>query len=118
MYYKHINIIPNMEHFVREIIKTKHFLMELPKILENSPFKVSYIVDQIGIPRTTFYNKLRTNTFTVIELEKIVSVIDPQEYQLTLLDQSLERAFDDIKNNRVRNHEDVMRDIRKKLGNN
>lgn len=104
-----------MRHFVKEIIKTREFLNQLPEILERSQFKVSYVVNEMGIPRSTFYNKLKSKTFTISELEKIVSVVDPQEYQLTLLSESLERSFDDIKNNRVKDHEDVMNAVRERL---
>lgn len=104
-----------MRHFTKEIIKTREFSDNLPEILDSSPYKINHIVNELGIPRSTFYNKMKGKTFTINELEKIVSVIDPQEYNLVLLSESLERSLDDLKNNRILSHEDVMNRVRQRL---
>ncbi|MDY6026218.1 hypothetical protein [Bergeyella zoohelcum] len=95
---------------IREVIEYKNILSGIEGMLNNSPFKKNYIIEQVGIPAPTFYRKLKSLSFTPDEVLKIVSIVRPQEAMLY----EIERAEDDYKNGRVEEHRDYMRKLRQK----
>lgn len=95
---------------IQEIIAYKNILSGIEGLLEKSPFKKNYIIEQIGIPAPTFYRKLKSLSFTPDEVLKIITVVKPQEALLY----EIEKAEDDYRNGRVQEHKEYMTELRKK----
>lgn len=48
---------------------------DMDGILSNSPLKINYLADKIGVGRTHFYNKRKNQKFTVEEIETLINEI-------------------------------------------
>lgn len=96
---------------IQSIIKYRETLENLPNILAKSPFKKNYIIEQIGMPRPTFYRKLKNLTFTADEMFSIAKIINPQETALIELKNSLEKGRNDFSNGNITAHDDVVKKI-------
>ncbi|AZZ57804.1 hypothetical protein [Riemerella anatipestifer] len=95
---------------IQEVIAYKNVLNGIESLLDNSPFKKNYIIEQVGIPAPTFYRKLKALSFTPDEVLKILTLVKPQEALLY----EIEMAENDYKNGRVREHKEYMKELRKK----
>ena len=96
---------------ISQIIEYKNILSSIDDLMNKSPYKKHYIVEQTGIPMPTFYRKLKYLTFTPDELMKIAKIISPDEYSDFELKQSLERAIFDKKEGRTISNEHMMKEI-------
>ncbi|WP_018674533.1 hypothetical protein [Riemerella columbina] len=95
---------------IQEVIAYKNVLDGIEGLLDKSPFKKTYIIEQVGIPAPTFYRKLKSLTFTPDEVLKILTLLKPQEALLY----EIEKAEADYKNGRVQEHREYMKDLREK----
>lgn len=95
---------------IQEILEYKNILQGVEGILNRSPLKKSYIIEQIGIPAPTFYRKLKSLTFTPDEMLKIATIVNPKEALLL----ELQNAEKDYKEGRVKDHKEVMTYLRNK----
>lgn len=60
----------------RIISEYESLLSKVDELVENSPFKLSYIIEKMQMTRTTFYNKRKQASFNTDELKKLFSIID------------------------------------------
>lgn len=95
---------------IQEILEYKNILQGVEGILNRSPLKKSYIIEQIGIPAPTFYRKLKSLTFTPDEMLKIATIVNPKE--ALLLD--LQSAEKDYEEGKIKDHKEVMTYLRNK----
>jgi hypothetical protein len=100
---------------IQEIMIYKNLVGGIDELMNKSPFKKNYIIEKIGMPNPTFYRKLKTSTFTVDEVLEIAKILNPEEYYLMELKESIKRGKEDYKNGRFSNHEDAVNEIRKEL---
>lgn len=99
---------------IQEIITYKSIVANLEDVLNDSPFKKNYIIEQIGIPSPTFYRKLKTQTFTPDEMLSIAKILSPEEnFRLELL-ADIEQGKRDLKNGNFITHEEMLEELRSK----
>ncbi len=100
---------------IKTVQKYNEYVRNIKTYIDKSPYKSSYIVKELGIPTTTFYRKLKENTFTLDEVEKLTRVLFPKEAYYQEIIEGLQKSEQDIIDGRVVDHEEVMKRIRKKL---
>ena len=100
---------------IAEVLNYKNVLRSLPELINDSPYKMNYIIKQTGITSPTFYRKLKQLSFTVDEVLKIARLLRPEEASLIELRDSLKRGKEDFKAGRVHEHQDVIDEIKKEL---
>ncbi len=100
---------------IQEIITYKNIVSNIEELMNKSPFKKNYIIEQVGIPSPTFYRKLKTQTFTPDEMLSIAKVLSPEEVYIMELKESIKRGKEDYKNGRFSSHEDAVNEIKKEL---
>lgn len=99
---------------IQEIITYKKIVHEIDELMNKSPYKKNYIIEQVGIPSPTFYRKLKTNSFTVDEILSIAKILSPEEYFLMELMDDLDKSRLDIMEGRTYKHEDIIRELKNK----
>ena len=90
-----------------EVQNYRQFLSNLPNKIKKSSFKASGIIKKTGIPKASFYQKMKNNSFTLIEVEKISHLLYLEEE----LDQRLAAGLEDIKKGRVHSEKEVLEDL-------
>ena len=90
-----------------EVQNYRQFLSNLPNKIKKSSFKASGIIKKTGIPKASFYQKMKNNSFTLIEVEKISHLLYLEEE----LDQRLAVGLEDIKKGRVHSEKEVLEDL-------
>jgi hypothetical protein len=83
--------------------------------IENSKFKKEYLIEQLGVSRATFYNKVKKKNFTIDEMVLLSTLLFPEEAKAFEIKEALRASQEDSKAGRKKNHKDVMSDVRKKL---
>jgi len=83
--------------------------------IENSKFKKEYLIEQLGVSRATFYNKVKKKNFTIDEMVILSTILFPEEAKAFEIKEALRISRADSKAGRTRNHKDVIADVRKKL---
>lgn len=82
---------------IEEFIKIQN---SIDKILKESPFKMSYIIEKSGIKKPTFFRKLKEKKFTAEELLAIARLVDQTRWRNETKEEileSLKRGEEDIK---------------------
>ncbi len=100
---------------IQEIIKYNEILENIPTFINESPYKKNYIIEKIGMKSATFYRKMKNLEFSPTEMMNIAKIIRPEEYSLYELKKSIMEAKNDYKEGRVRDHKDVMEEIKKEF---
>jgi hypothetical protein len=100
---------------IQEIIKYKNIVSGIDDLMNKSPFKKKYIIEQLGIPGPTFYRKLKSHTFTPDEMLSIAKILSPEEFYIMELKEEIRVAKLDYKEGRVFKHDDVIRELKKNL---
>ena len=95
---------------IQEILNYKKVVAEIETLINDSPYKKSYI-DKIGIAPATFYRKLNSQSFTPDEMLLLAKVLSPREALLLELGQS----ENDIQNGKYRDHAEVSKELRKQF---
>lgn len=99
---------------IQEIITYKKIVNEIDDLMNKSPYKKNYIIEQVGIPGPTFYRKLKTKSFTVDEILSIAKILSPEEYFLMELMADLDKSKLDIIEGRTYKHEDIILELKNK----
>lgn len=104
---------------ITEIEKFIDIQSNIDKILKESPFKMSYIIEKSGIKKPTFFKKLKEKRFTPEELLIIAKTVEIKKWQNETKNEilnSLEKAEEEIKNGNTLSYSKwkVERDIRLK----
>lgn len=80
-------------------------------MINDSPYKTSYLIDQLGMTKQNFYRKLKKEIWSPEEVLTITTILYPQEALMYQLEQSQL----DADNGRVLVHKDAMAALRKKF---
>lgn len=99
---------------IQEIIAYKNIVNDIEDLMNKSPFKKSYIIEQIGIPSPTFYRKLKTQTFSADEMLSIAKILSPEENYMLELKADIEQGKLDIKNGDFITHEEMLAKLKKR----
>lgn len=102
---------------IQEIITYKKLVNGIEELMNKSPYKKNYIIEQVGIPSPTFYRKLKAHSFTPDEMLSIAKILSPEEYYIMELKEELNQADSDYKEGRVYSHNDVVRELKLKYTN-
>lgn len=100
---------------IQQVIEYKNILNSLGELMDNSPYKKSYIIEKIGISAPTFYRKLKSCSFTADETLNIIRLLTPEEASLYDLKVSLEKGRQDYKKGKTFSRSEVIEDIKKLL---
>lgn len=93
-----------------------HYLETLPKLIENSDYKLDFFVKRLGISKPTMYRKLRENAFTSAEVEILTALLFPKEtYQNEML-AGIEQGRQDYKEGKTKTSKEVRGKIQEKYG--
>lgn len=88
----------------------------LPKLIENSDYKLEYFIKKLNISKPTMYRKLRENAFTNEEVKILTELLFPKDaYREEILGR-IEKGREDYKNERTKTSEEVRKSIREKYG--
>ncbi|MTH15254.1 hypothetical protein [Flavobacterium sp. LC2016-01] len=99
---------------IQEIIAYKKIVNGIEDLMNKSPFKKSYIIEQIGIPSPTFYRKLKTQTFSADEMLSIAKILSPEENFRLELKADIEQGKLDLKNGDFITHEEMLAELKSK----
>jgi len=99
---------------LQEIIAYKKIANQLDQLIENSPYKKKYIIDQLGLSSPTYYRKLQSQTFTINEMLAIAKLLYPEEYFKMELLAEIEEGKQDIINGKTTSHSEMVRKIKAK----
>jgi len=99
---------------LQEILAYRKVTSQIDELIENSPFKKKYIIEQLGLSGPTYYRKLQSQTFTVNEMLIIAKIISPEEFYKMELLSDIEEAKDDIKNKKTIPHSEMVKRIKAK----
>ncbi len=94
-----------------EVLNYRKFVASLPNRIRNSSFKSLKLIEKTGISKATFYKKLKTNSFSIDEVEKISKVLYVEE----LIDANIRKGEQDIAEGRIYEGKEVLEKLRKQL---
>ena len=97
------------------IYNYQNLLENLSVLIDESRYKKDYLINELGLSRATFYNKLRKRNFTISEMLRLGVILFPEEAKAFEIKQALERSRTDSSSGRVREHADVIKDARNKI---
>jgi len=97
------------------VYRYQNLLENIDSYIDESKFKKEYLIEQLGVSRATFYNKVKKKNFTIDEMVILSNILFPEEAKAFEIKEALRASREDSKNGRTRDHEDVMEDVRKKL---
>ncbi len=97
------------------IYSYQNLLKNIDTYIDDSKFKKEYLIEQLGVSRATFYNKVKKKNFTIDEMVILSHILFPEEAKAFEIKEALRASREDSKYGRTKNHEDVMEDVRKKL---
>ena len=93
----------------------RNLLENIDSYIDDSKYKKEYLIEQLGVSRATFYNKVKKKNFTIQEMVTLSQILFPEEAKAFEIKEALRASREDSKNGRTRVHEDVMEEVRKKL---
>lgn len=97
---------------IQEIITYKKIVSNIDNLMNKSPYKKNYIIEQVGIPGPTFYRKLKTQTFTADEILAIAKILSPEEFFLMEFKEEIEQARSEAANGLVKTHEQFLQEFK------
>ena len=97
------------------VYKYQSLLENIDDYIEDSKYKKEFLIEQLGVSRATFYNKVKKKSFTIEEMVVLSTILFPEEAKVFEIREALRESREDSKEGRTRDHKDVMSDVRKKL---
>lgn len=97
------------------VLNYQNLLEDMDKYIEESKYKKEHIIEELGVSRATFYNKLKKRSFSVTEMIKLSSLLFPEEAKALEIKQALGRSRRDSEAGRVKNHSSIIQNARKRL---
>lgn len=97
------------------VINYQSLLDNIDTYIEDSKFKKDYLIEELGVSRATFYNKVKKKNFTIDEMVILSTILFPEEAKAFEIKEALRTSREDSKSGRTRSHESVMSAVRKKL---
>ena len=98
-----------------EIIQYENRIKRLLDFISNGPYKLEYILSKLNISRTTFYNKRRTNNFTLEEVKTLAKMYDDVD-ATSRLEEAIQEGLDDIANGRYQEFSSFLEETKEKYG--
>ncbi|AWK06075.1 hypothetical protein HYN56_18320 [Flavobacterium crocinum] len=99
---------------LQEIIAYKKVATQLDELIDKSPYKKKYIIEQLGLSSPTYYRKLQTQSFTIGEMLVIAKILDPVEYNKWELLEEIEQAKEEIRTGKTIPHSEMVKRIKAK----
>jgi len=99
----------------QEVLKYESILNQLGVFIENGPYKLEYILEQLQISRSAFYNKRKHANFSLEEVKKLARMYDDINLSERLY-QKIEEGLDDIDNGKVHDFDKAVAETRSKYG--
>lgn len=93
----------------------QNLLENIHRYIDDSKYKKEYLIEQLGISRATFYNKVKKKNFTIDEMVILSKILFPDEAKAFQIKEALRASREDSKNGRTKDHKDIMEEVRKKL---
>lgn len=81
----------------KEVSEYRQFVNNLPDKIKKSTFKISGIIAKSGVSKATFYKKMKNNSFSLEEVERISRLLYIEEE----IQKELKRAIKDVEKGRV-----------------
>ncbi|SHL33721.1 hypothetical protein [Chryseobacterium polytrichastri] len=103
---------------IAEIEKYIEIQNSIDEILKNSPFKMSYIIEESGIKKPTFFKKLKEKRFTPEELLIISKTIELRQWRNETKEEileSLKQTEQDFENGKGISGEVILEDMKKRI---
>lgn len=97
------------------IVGYQNLLKNIDSYIEDSKFKKEYLIEQLGVSRATFYNKIKKKNFSIEEMVILSPLLFPEEAKTFEITEAIKASREDSKAGRTRTHKDVIIDVRKKL---
>jgi hypothetical protein len=95
-----------------ELVKKYNtYVDELPILIKNSYFKAEYFIKNLECSEQTYYRKLRENSFTIKEIEKLTELLFPKEFYTMELKKEIEQGRNDFLNGDYITHDAMKRKI-------
>lgn len=102
---------------IQLVRKYSDYIDTLKDYIKQSKYKTSFFITELGIPKASFYRKLREKTFTVKEVEKLTLILFPKEAYKEELLRSIEQGREDIKRGNLISSKDMHKAMREKIMN-
>lgn len=96
--------------------KYNSYVESLPKLIENSDYKLEFFVKKLDISKPTLYRKLRAHAFTAQEVEVLTKLLFPKETMRQEMLEGIEQGRRDYKEGRTMTSEEVRESIKHKYG--
>lgn len=96
---------------INTVLNYKKYKASLPQIISESDYKTQYFIKLLNLKKPTYYRKLKENSFSIEEIEKITRSLYPVE---TLL-YEMEQSEQDIDNGNFIKHGDLTKKLRKEF---
>jgi len=61
------------------VYKYQSLLENIDDYIEDSKYKKEYLIEQLGVSRATFYNKVKKKSFTIEEMVVLSTILFPEE---------------------------------------
>lgn len=98
-----------------EVVQYENTVKKLLDFISSGPYKLEYVLSKLKISRTTFYNKRKTNNFTLEEVKTLAKMYDDVD-ATSRLEDAIAEGLNDIANGRVYELDDVLKEVRQKYG--
>ena len=63
----------------------QNLLENIDSYIDDSKFKKEYLIEQLGVSRATFYNKVKKKNFTIHEMVILGNILFPEEANKVLV---------------------------------
>lgn len=93
----------------------QNLIQRIPELLENTPYKMSHIINKTAMARPTFYRKLKNGAWTPEEVIKLLEFIDPKAFYRHEFERELALAEQDVAAGRLVENEKVLERIKERL---
>jgi len=100
---------------IKVVEKYSDYIESLPKLISGSDFKSQYFIKDLNLKPTTYYRKLRENTFTISEVLSLTKLLYPKEAYKNELLKSIEKGRADYKSDETMTSEEVRLEMKKKI---
>jgi hypothetical protein len=97
---------------IQEILTYKKIVNSIDDLMNKSPYKKNYIIEQIGIPGPTFYRKLKSLTFSPDEMLLIAKILNPEEFFMLELKSEIEEARMNYQEGKIYTHNDIVLELK------
>jgi predicted XRE-type DNA-binding protein len=97
------------------IYQYKALLDNIDSMISESRFKKEYVIEQLGISRASYYNKVKKKSFSIAEMITLITLLFPEEAKAYEIQQALKNSRKESAAGTARCHNDVMNDLRSKL---